>query len=498
MKNLDRALDDWKKIIGSENEIKTKSYLGKIASTTFKTTQKIQAVIKPKNKKEVQECLRVANKYKIPLYIISGGKNWGYGSAVPPTNNCVIMDLSRLNKIIDYNEKLAYVIVQPGVTFLQLHDYLRKKKSNLIVNNIGGSPDSSLIGNFVERGIGRGLYGNKYEHGCNLEIVLPTGELISTSNNNFSRQKIGPDVMGLFTQSNLGIVTKMTFWLAPKPSYFQTLFFYIEKNSELEKIIDVLRILKLETTVQGNLLIANEFRTLTNLQQYPWKESKGITPLPKKVLQDLKRKWNVLGAWNGKISLCASNKTELIAQRLRIKEAFKKIKIIFFFDEKEYVDLPGNQAIKSMYWRKKIPIPKKIDPDGDCCGVIWISPIVPFEGKNVLEVVNLMTKIMTEYHYEPNIGINCITDRKIYMTGVIIYDREVEGEDEKALVCYDKIYRNLIKKGYLPYRLSIQSMNNMPKPSKDYIYFIKKLKNTLDPNDILAPGRYDFRSYWDK
>lgn len=498
MKNLSMALKKWKNLLGKKNVLTNYEEINRTQTTTFYTFNKVLAVIKPKIISEVQESVRVANDYKIPIYPVSTGKNWGYGSQAPTVDNCVVMELKALRRILNYNEKLGYVTVEPGVTFLQLHNFLHKKKSNLVVSNMGGSPDSSLIGNFIERGIGRGLYGNKYNYGCNLEVVLSTGEIIKTGDNNFSRTKVGPDIMGLFTQSNLGIVIKMTFWLAPKPKYFQTLLFYLENTSVLEKLIDVIRILTLETTIKGNLLIANDFRTLVNLEQYPWDKAKGQTPLPEKILQELKRKWKMHGVWNGKIFFYASNKTEMSAQRQRVKETFGKIKgIAFFFNEKEYKDIPSDLAIKSLYWRKRQPIPKKMDPDRDGCGVIWISPTVPFIGKDVLVVIKIMNRIMSKYQYELNIGINCITDRKIYITGAIIYDRNIKGEDRKALLCYDEIYHELINKKYIPYRLSIHSMSKMPNPTKSYVNFVKKLKKTFDPNDIIAPGRYDFRTYWE-
>lgn len=507
MKYLSQSINEWKNLLGEMNVILNDTALNEVQTTTFNTSQRVLAIIKPKNKFEVQESILTANKYRIPIYPISTGKNWGYGSAVPPINNCVVMDLSRLNKIIEYNEKLAYVTVEPGVTFIQLHNYLLSKKSNLVMSNMGGSPKSSLIGNFIERGIGQGHYGNKYEQACNLEIILPTGNCIYTGSDNFPNSKIakvsrevaGPDIMGLFTQSNLGIVTKMTLWLMSKPKYSQKLFFYLTNNNGLKNFIDKIRILKSESTIKGNFLIANEIRRLARLQQYPWKEMNGKTPLSKDSLLKLKKRFNVLGVWGGMATLNASNKQELISQRQRIKTLFKNLKnTVFFFDQKKYIDQPTDLSIKGLYWRKKQPITKKMNPDKDSCGAIWISPIIPFKGRNVVEVTNLMSKIMLTYGYESNLGINCITDRKIYIIGAIIYDRTIEGEDKKAQDCHKKIFSELMLRGYIPYRLGVNSMSNMPKPKDSYVKFLKSIKNALDPNDILAPGRYDYRQYWQK
>ena len=147
VENLARALVAWQDVLGPEHVLTDAATISAAQTATFYTTQRIPAVIRPGSREEVQECVRVANEYKTPIYPVSTGKNWGFGSRVPPTDGCVLMELRRLERIVDYDEKLAYVTVEPGVTFRQLHEFLRAQKSNLMINTIGGTPDSSLVGN---------------------------------------------------------------------------------------------------------------------------------------------------------------------------------------------------------------------------------------------------------------------------------------------------------------------------------------------------------------
>src|ERR1700760_348127 len=84
-------------------------------TATFSTRQTIPFILRPHSREEVQECLREANRTGIPVYPVSSGKNWGYGSRVPPVDHCALLDLSALNRILDYNERLGYVTVEPGV-----------------------------------------------------------------------------------------------------------------------------------------------------------------------------------------------------------------------------------------------------------------------------------------------------------------------------------------------------------------------------------------------
>ena len=82
-----------------------------------------------------------------------------------------------------------------------------------------------------------------------------------------------------------------------------------------------------------------------------------------------------------------------------------------------------------------------------------------------------------------------LSDRTISCIISLGYDREVEGEDERAKVCYHELLDSLARNGYYSYRLSIGSMNRMGENS-EYMGFLQDMKTLLDPAGILAPGRY--------
>ena len=78
-----------------------------------------------------------------------------------------------MNRILDFDEKLAYVTVEPGVTQGQLYAFLQGRGSRLWMDATGASPASSLVGNAVERGFGHTPYGDHFANTCGLEVVLP-------------------------------------------------------------------------------------------------------------------------------------------------------------------------------------------------------------------------------------------------------------------------------------------------------------------------------------
>jgi len=84
----------------------------------------------------------------------------------------------------------------------------------------------------------------------------------------------------------------------------------------------------------------------------------------------------------------------------------------------------------------------------------------------------------------------------LYLIPVLVWDRDVPGEDERALACHGEIVARLSAAGYPPFRLGISTMDALPAPRDDHGAVLARLKQALDPNDILAPGRYDFRATW--
>jgi 4-cresol dehydrogenase (hydroxylating) len=111
-------------------------------------------------------------------------------------------------------------------------------------------------------------------------------------------------------------------------------------------------------------------------------------------------------------------------------------------------------------------------------------------------LVEITEEICLRHGFEPKIALLCVTARKINVAINPVYDRSVEGEDERAMACHRELIAALHQAGYLSSRLGIHSMDSLPESDDDYGRFMMTLKRALDPNDILAPGRYDFRSQW--
>ncbi len=527
-----QAFDSFTQVVGQEYVILDSDILNEYEKTTFSVRHRILAVIRPANTEQVQACMRLANQYKVAIYPISTGKNVGYGSRVPTADNCIILELKRMNQVVDYNEELAYVTLQPGVTQIQLYDFLKDKNSALWMDVTGSFVNHSLIGNIAERGFGHTPYSDHFDKVCGLQVVLPDGSCINTGFGRFRdvraksvyRWGLGPYSDGMFTQSNLGIITGLTLWLMPRPEHFMNFFFSVEKNSQLEEIVELLRPLRLDGTINSALHIGNDYKVLSSIQRYPWDRTEGKTPLSKEVLQAFEQQWD-FSAWNAAGALYGSKASVAAAQK-RIKKQLKgKVKKLRFLDERKLklaellqkpyqrltgVNLPAmlnllkpvfgmtrgvptDAMIPSTYWRKKSPVPKLPDPDKDNCGLLWCAPVAPTEGKCAMEIWDIIETVFARYGFEPAVSYTLITPRAMDCIIAISYDRDVENEDKKAQQCHDELLSRLISRGYFPYRLGVQSMYLMSEQENNSASFYKTIKDALDPQGILAPGRYDIK-----
>jgi 4-cresol dehydrogenase (hydroxylating) len=152
--------------------------------------------------------------------------------------------------------------------------------------------------------------------------------------------------------------------------------------------------------------------------------------------------------------------------------------------------VPTTHSLASAYWRKRAPVPSDPNPDRDRCGLLWYSPVVPPDGELVEALARTASGILLKFGFEPMISLTMLTPRTVHSVISITYDRDAAGQDEQALECYEELVQQCTAQGAYPYRLGIQSMSKMEQPD-GYAALLASLKQALDPNGILAPGRYE-------
>ncbi|MCB0318112.1 MAG: hypothetical protein KDD56_05095, partial [Bdellovibrionales bacterium] len=103
---------------------------------------------------------------------------------------------------------------------------------------------------------------------------------------------------------------------------------------------------------------------------------------------------------------------------------------------------------------------------------------------------SLVDNVIKFYDFETALAFTSVTPRAFSCTVPIFYDRSSNEEVKRAHECYETLFNECIANGYPPYRVSINSMEKITKQNKPYWELVKTIKDSIDPQNIISPGRY--------
>lgn len=211
-------------VVGAENYDDTKT--GRLVYS-YDATPQFQslpdAVIAPRNTKEVAEIAKICNEYRIPIVPRGSGTNLCAGTC--PVEGGIVLLFNHMNRILEIDEENLTATVQPGVVTLDLAKAVEEK--GLFYPPDPGSMKISTIGGNISENSGglRGLkYGVTRDYVLGLEVVLANGDVIRTGGK-LAKDVAGYDLTRLFvgSEGTLGIVTEATLKLIPMPEAKQTM-----------------------------------------------------------------------------------------------------------------------------------------------------------------------------------------------------------------------------------------------------------------------------------
>jgi 4-cresol dehydrogenase (hydroxylating) len=528
---LESALHEWRQTLGTDRVRTDAVSLQRYSECTTPVNIKIPAALTPECVDHVVSILKIANRHRTPLYPISTGNNWGYGSANPVRDGCVIVDLSRMNNIHTVDTELGLVTVEPGVTQGQLQQYLKDKNLPFFVPTTGAGPNCSLIGNTLERGYGITPQSDHFTAAMWLETVLPNGDVYRGALTELGgaivdqtyKWGLGPYIDGIFTQGNYGVVTKMTIALARRQAYMQGFFFGVP-DDRLESAVQSIRdILGSLNGITSSINLMNTRRILAMLEPYPPEQLNKKIAIPEDAIQKIARRhrltdWTGIGAIYGDKTIVRAA-SAVIRSRLRppahrlwfirpkLVHTLKKLQrytpwtlgddaqsfINRLSDSMQILDgTPSEVALRLAYWKfGSIPEPgQALNPARDGCGLMWYAPLVPMKGAAVRRYVDMVKSVCQAYEMDPLITMTSLSDRCFDSTVPLLYDKNDPTDVERARECFYALFNAGREQGVLPYRLGIHSMHLLTHESTVFSQLSSQIKNALDPNHIIAPGRY--------
>jgi 4-cresol dehydrogenase (hydroxylating) len=451
------------------------------------------AAVAPISVEEVQSVVKVANEYSIPLWVIGRGKNFGYGSAAPVMSGSVVLDLTRMKKI-EMDPINGVVVVEPGVSFYDLYDYLEKNNLPYWLS-VPGNSWGSVVGNALERGVGYTPYGDHAARIHGMEVVLPDGDVVRTGMGAMENSPLwhlhphgfGPNWDSMFVQSNFGVVTRMGLWLMPEPESVISLEMELDQPDDLGWAIDTLAPLRREGLVQQSPTIGNWLRAVAARSvRTDWYDKPG--PFPDSVIKQIRKKFNI-GWWSAGVRFYGRYDVTKASAAIVSKEFAKRTK----YEIKEKVWRRGDKRPPAPPFGVPITFPlKNAGWYGGRGGHVSFSPVLPQSGTAALQQFNRAWKRYDEFGIDFHPGFN-LGERHLTNINQIMFDR-----DDKAMCDrVDKLFKGLVADAdelrYGEYRAHISYMDLIADTfdfnNNAMLRLNQTVKQALDPNGILSPGK---------
>ncbi|KAK3361274.1 hypothetical protein B0T24DRAFT_692222 [Lasiosphaeria ovina] len=460
------------------------------------------AVVYPGSTEEVQQVVLWANKYRIPIFPISMGRNLGYGGAAPRVRGSVTVDLGRrMNQILDLNPEDYTCLVEPGVSFYALYEAIQAKGYGhmwIDTPDVGGG---SVLGNTIDRGVGYTPYGDHWACHAGLEVVLPTGDVIRTGMGALPGSNtwqtfpygFGPYSDGIFSQSNYGIVTKMGMTLMPNPGGYESFMYTFPKEEDLGPLMEIIRPLRISNILENVAQVRHVIQALAALGQPRSKFFTGSGPIPAEIVHTAATTATAVGDYTWAYYGMAYGPAHIRAHKLALVDAeFKRI------PGARRVD-PATLPADEYFWARD-RIAAGVPDIHELRWVNWtpngahvaFSPVSPIRAADATALFALGKRAHDRY------GIDffpafCVGLREMHLIVEIVFDRDDGAARRAALDCLRDMVDEAAALGYGEYRTHLVLMDQVAGTYSwndgALMKFNERLKDALDPNGILAPGR---------
>lgn len=510
--------DDW--VFSSEDDLYT--YRDVYSPLWDEEDERLaSAAVAPQTVEEIQAIVKIANEYKLPVYPISTGKNLGYGGAAPNLTGSVVIDLKRMNKIIEIDADRCFVLVEPGVSYFDLYNEIEERGLDLMID----CPEpgwGSLVGNSLERGVGytHSGYRDHWAAHCGMEVVLPNGRLMRTGMGALpgagswqdNRYGFGPYVDGLFSQGNFGIVTKMGFHLMPKPKQLRVGLVSAPKYEDITGLVSTLNRLEASGIADGlPQFFSPVFGGMgvppnADIQRVFGREG-GVDPAEIDALAAGRPCWTLRVLFYGPDAVTRA-KWEFA------KEEFAQSVPGATFEDAASYDIPMSEAELEALSPMELDKERQVNfgvPNlsifmlgarspafpAPSDGHVWFAPVIPRTGEDVMKAQNILVRALAEMgvYTGANVPVPmCQYPRSFLLLIPFFLSHSDPDLNKRAVDSVMKLIDICAENGWSEYRAApafhdkIASVYNFNDHA--LLDFVGDLKDAADPNGILSAGRY--------
>ena len=362
--------------------------------------------------------------------------------------------------------------------------------------SVPGNAWGSVIGNALDHGIGYTPYGLHARNLCGLEVVLPDGGLLRTGMGAMERNhswhvfplSFGPDWTQMFTQSNLGVVTKAGVWLQPAPESSLLLTWDIPREDDIGWVVDTLAPLKIANVIDQNVFVPSWLgKIVLKGQRKDFWDKPGA--IPDSRVQELLRE-HELGYWQVQVRLYGDEALNR-ARADVVKRAFARHLATPPLEETWKAGDPVSQYDATMGVPSAVAL-QMGDWVGGRGGHLGFSPVVPATSQHVLGQLRRSRGIIAAHDVDFYASFT-ISGRFATNINMLMYDRDNTLQVANIRKLFNALIMETAAAGYGEYRTHLGWMDIVSSTFDFNDHAQRRLnervKDALDPNGILAPGK---------
>lgn len=443
-------------------------------------------VVMPKNTDEVVEIVKIANEYKVPIVPRAGAT--GLADGAVPLRKGILLDIKRMNDILEIDELNMSATVQTGIGMMELNKVLGRL--GILFPDDPASYTVAHIGGRIGTG-GWSLSGGSYGHipdlVTSMEVVLPTGKVIRVGEGGaqkIRKSSVGFRMKDLFigNQGTLGIVTEATLSLFVKPEVECPQYFGFSSFEESHEFIREIDQLGLRTHTACVIFDPEKVKFLR-------RDDEAYIPQPKEVVTAV-------------LVMLHGTEAEVLPAQEKVWEVVSRRPHTYLGD----LIAKGDWA--SRHDRYHITYHGR-NPQGDVHMLNWHCEdcAIPYSELPVVRKKwhEIVKKYMAEYPgYFDDWGMFMYSNGSFGKKGDYLAEIDVGFNERECTVEVWDAYKKMggdIARIAVEVGGSLSACHGGTRPGQEEVStdvelcdgsydLMKKIKKLLDPNNIMNPGKY--------